>query len=702
MAGCFENPDSLLDSVHADTSYSAEISQSPGQEAEPVDLSQEVNGPLTTNEPQLRTLTRLELEATLQWVLGPLDLPDTAPELRRAGFARVGARHGVLSSSAVETHASVVEQVIERVFSNENQRGQLIGCAPEDASCLSDFLRRTGQRAWRRPMSGLELTRYTELHNVCVNDAGGDTLMGYRCTLSALLQSPYFMYRIELPQTDGVFRGYAMASRLAYLLWGGPPDVSLLQRAHSGELNTAAGVRTVAKDMLVDARARAGIRSFISEWFRLDRLDRLRRDVLAETNEEIQFILGKDASLQPWLQWWVYAAKEELYKLVENQVFDVDRDYIELLTTDTTFIDQKLFDMYRNTAPAGEGAVAFGNPSDGEAIKMMGMPDSDGFSAAVHASDSPRRGLLGTMAVLSQLGKQNETSPTRRGLYIMRRILCLEVGEPPDNIDQCKRPEGTSRRESMEVHHMCAPTCSGCHKQMDPIGFALDAFDTVGRHRGTDDWGFPLDTTVNWTLIDNGQTQQVPFDSLRSMSEAFAALPQTTDCVTKQVFRFATGREETASDDLALSDLTQAFVSDGRRLKGFLIHFVGTDAFRKAAPTTDADAPAPTLSQVVERVFTPACGACHVAAQLGGLSLAGDDELLARLTAVSQGVPTMPLITPGQPELSYLWQKVMGTHVEVGGTGQRMPPTEPLHTAELDLLRAWIMSLESSTLGGAR
>jgi mono/diheme cytochrome c family protein len=237
---------------------------------------------------------------------------------------------------------------------------------------------------------------------------------------------------------------------------------------------------------------------------------------------------------------------------------------------------------------------------------------------------------------------------------------------------------------------------------MDPIGFALDAFDTVGRHRGTDDWGFPLDTAVSWTLIDKGKSQEIPFDSLRTMSAAFVDLPQATNCVTKQVFRFATGREETAADDAALAGLTQEFISDGRRLKGFLLHFVGTDAFRKAAPTSDAEAPAPTMSQVVENVFTPACGSCHVAAGLGGLSLAGDDGLLARLLGASLGLPTMPLVTPGRPSDSYLWHKVVGTHTDIGGSGSRMPPTEPLHTAELDLLRAWILSLDSSQMGGAK
>ena len=360
-------------------------------------------------------------------------------------------------------------------------------------------------------------------------------MLGYRCALCIVAVALVYV-PVELRRLMVCMR---LCDGLAVIVFvmGAPPDTALLQKAH---LDSSILQMVCARPPKRCWQIRGHRpRSFISEWFRLDRLERISRDVLAETSSEVQFILGK---MEPSALVAVVGVRseEELQKMVEHQVFEVDGDYLDLLTTDTTFVDQKLLDMYRNTATPGDVASSFGVAPSGNAIQQTGQPDSNGFAAAV-APESPRRGLLGTMAVLSQLGKQNETSPTRRGLYIMRRILCLEVGEPPDNIDQCKRPEGTSRRESMEVHHMCTPTCSGCHKQMDPIGFALDSFDTVGRHRGTDDWGFPLDTAVNWTLIDKGTTEQIAFDSLKTMSAAFAELPQATDCVTKQVFRFATG-----------------------------------------------------------------------------------------------------------------------------------------------------------------
>jgi mono/diheme cytochrome c family protein len=621
-------------------------------------------GPVEHDGQFLRRLTRTELSRSLAQILGPVALPPTEPDLHQAGFARVGARHTTLSNSGVERISTAIEDVLDQVFSDEALRNQVLGCDVNTAGCPEDIVRRVGQAAWRRPVTQDELTRYMALYDAC-NTAPHQ---GARCVISGLLQSPYFQYRVELPSEDRVFRGYAMASRLSFLLWSLPPDLTLLQAAHRGELDTADGVRAMATQMLADDRARAGLRAFTDEWFRTDRLERLERDVLAQTNEELQFELGRSGTLQPWLAWIAFAAEEELRSLVEHQVFDVDGDYLDLLTTDVTFVDSNLVDIY-----GGNSRIA-----------VEGQPNALGFARARHASDSPRRGVLGTMAILGQLGKQNETSPTRRGLYVMRKVLCQEVGEPPDNIDMCNRPEGVSRRNSMENHHMCAQSCAGCHAQMDPIGFAMDRFSTIGVFRQYDDWGFPIDSQVTWRA---GNGDEMRFDSLRTLADQFKARPEATECVTKQVFRFATGREESLEDKAQIEALTEAFRGDGRKLKAFLIHFVGTDAFRKAPAEKSGDESV-SLAQVSNEIFERHCGICHISTALGGLDLTNDDGLLDRLKAASSA--GMPLVTPGTVEQSYLWHKVVGTHAENGGSGEQMPPSTPLSESERNLLRSWI------------
>lgn len=753
---------------------------------------------------QLRRLTRGELQRTLAHVLGPIVLIDAEPDLHRAGFARVGARQVTTSTSGVERYAFALEDALDQVFGDPVATAALAPCPVEQPGCARQALPELGRRAFRRPLTADELSSREALIDAC-----GGALPGLRCAVASLIYSPHFIYRVELP-TDGVYTGYAMASRLAYFLWGGPPDDALLDAAAAGELDTAEGVRLHATRMMDDPRARVGLRSFVDEWFRTDRLERLGRDVLAVTYEPVQFQLGREGTLQPWLQHLVHAAGEELRRMVEHHVFDLDADYMDLLTTDTTVIDSDLLDIYQlgfdeegfpvqvrsgegeeiddegddedEEGPFDEGecrvyctedcveadeddpaecaeicddecamlAAFYANPqacddacwnewcpeediADCEAfcddecaefwgrddgddgddegdededdeggeeaarvqrLELVGQPDADGFVLARHRPDSDRRGLMGTMAMLGQLGKQSETSPTRRGLYIMRRILCLEVGEPPDDIDLCHRPDGVSRRDSMENHHLCAAACAGCHSQTDPIGFALDGFDTIGRVRRVDDWGYPLNTAVDWRLVRADGSHQFQFDSLTTMAQTFRELPEATECVTRQVYRFGTGRSEALADQQTIGALNRLFTDNGRRLKPFLVAFTATDAFRRA-PSEDAghdgQGEAPDLARIHAEILGPECGACHIGSALGGLDLAADAGLMDRLRAPSS--TGMPFVTPGDPSQSYLWHKVAGTHADVGGAGTLMPPPAPLSDDHQQRLRAWIEAL---------
>lgn len=649
----------------------------------------------TLGDAELRRLTRLELVRSLRHVLGPVTVEETEPDLYQAGFAKVGAGKVATSSSGVERYSYAIEAALDQVFADPAHKAALIGCEAAGLSgeaCVDDFIRRVGQRAWRRPLTNAQLERYRALQAECLG-ATSDFDLSLRCVASALLHSPWFLYRIELPR-DGVFEGYDMASRLAYFLWGAPPDLALLQAAYAGELDTAEGVRSHAARMLESPRAREGLSAFVDEWYRLDRLDRLERDVLALTHEPLQFALGKEGQLQPWLAWIAEAAREELRRMVVGHVFDDDRDYLDLLITDRTWVDPQLQAIYELPFDdEGIEQVGSGETNAEAQLVLDGPPDDRGFARAHHTEASPRRGVIGTMAILAQLGKQNETSPTRRGLYVMEHILCLEVGQPPDDIDLCERPEGVSRRESMEAHHLCAPACTGCHSQMDPLGFALDGFDTIGRQRASDDWGYPLDTAVEYHLVSGGQTTKLSFDSLRTMADTFYGLPEATSCVTRQIYRYATGRDEHEGDPAVIDALNEAFVDGGRRMKGFMIHLVGTDAFRKPAAGVELpDTGAPlTLSQLANDVFAKRCAPCHVGGSaLGGLDLSDDEGLLERLSAASTALPSMPLVTPGDPSRSYLWHKVSGTHLDVGGSGTPMPPGGDLSNDDTTLIRQWI------------
>ncbi len=846
-------------------------------------------GPLANrvDQPELRRLTQIELRRSLRYVLGDIEVEVTEPDLFRAGFARVGARDVVTSQSAVERLTLAVESSIDRVFTDDARRAALLGCDPSSAACIDSLIAELGPKAWRRPLDSYETERLRSLAARCT-ELSGSAVEGSRCVVSGLLLSPNFLYRVELSEPNGEFRGYAMASRLSYLLWSAPPDATLLAAAEAGELDTADGIRTHAARMLDDARAREGLRSFVDEWYRLDRLERLERDVLVYTSEEVQFALADAGELNAFLTKMTESAREELRRMVVDNVLDQRADYLDLLTTDRTFVNRELEIFYNlrfddeggaasivapgyenvedeeeafscvedcayycrdmcgeddtcvegcvpacttecealpvcqaecnancreecegdaacetscatgcateceaedcnaicmnDECPAecgddadclaecgvncpaicegfqmgcmpgcqaecdiecgGDAACATsctdrcvpdcqreeeggGSPEEcrrecrsdcsGECgddadcqtecetgcdidcmtlgpplLTTEGPADEAGWMPARHSAQSPRRGVIGTMAFLSQLGKQQETSPTRRGLYVMEHLACLEVGDPPDEIDLCERPDGVTRRQSMEEHHVCAASCGGCHRQMDPLGFALDGFDTIGRIRLVDDWGFPLDTTVQWTLASNGSTTELNMDGLRSMADTFRNRPETEACVTRQLFRFANGVEE--PDEAVVEEMATEFRREGRRLRDFILYFVGTASFRRAAVPNDALPIEPTVSAVGQRVFGTRCAPCHVGETLGSLDLRNDAGLAERLSRPSS--IGMPLITPGDLSRSYLWQKVQGTHAEVGGDGDPMPPTgSPLTPREVEGIQRMIEAM---------
>jgi len=226
---------------------------------------------------------------------------------------------------------------------------------------------------------------------------------------------------------------------------------------------------------------------------------------------------------------------------------------------------------------------------------------------------------------------------------------------------------------------------------MYPFGFAMDGFNPIGQWRYEDDWGYDLDTQGDWAVTERGRTTMHSFDSTRTMAETFRTLDTTSMCVVKQMLRLSTG--QVAPDEATINALNDAFQGGDRSLARFIVHLVGTDTFRTmpAAPTTPAGPP--TTQRVHDEVFATGCAPCHVGgAALGGLDLSIRDDLMATLMLPSMQLSTMPLVTSGDPENSYLWHKINGTHADVGGSGELMPPAgHGLSPEHLELVRAWLM-----------
>jgi hypothetical protein len=504
--------------------------------------------PLRPGPGGLRRLTAPQFAATLRDLLGPVTLPEIEPDTAHSGFAAVGASTISVSPIGVEKYEAAARAAVEQVFSDPKRRDAFFGCAPggaPDEACARAFVKGFGRRAWRRPLTGGELDRYTAAA-VSIGRSLGDGYGGLRHVATALLQSPHFLYRVEVgraAQPGTTLRRYdphEMATRLSYLLWNSTPDDALLAEADAGGLTDAASVRAAAARLLASPRAREGLGAFLAELFAIEHVETVAKDAAVFS------------ALTPALR---RSMQTEFRRLFEAHALERRADLLELFTTRDTVVDGPLARFYGLEGPSGAA-----------------------FAAATHPANGARAGLLGTGAFLVLWGKQHETSPTLRGKFIRTALLCGEVPSPPPGVSTVlpDLPPGARISRRMQLaQHVSDPSCAGCHGLVDPLGLGLEQFDAIGRFR----------TTERGAAIDpSGALEGAPFADARGLGERLRANPGVRDCLLRNFYRFATGRIETADEAPALAALGAAFDAQGRRLPDLVVALVTSDAFRLAAP----------------------------------------------------------------------------------------------------------------------
>jgi hypothetical protein len=517
----------------------------PGDPGDPSTTPPTMTPPAAAGGGRLRLLTRAQFEASLRDLLGDVVVAPTELDTIANGFASVGATYATISPRGVEQYEAAVLAPLQQLFADPARRAGIVGCTPQgldDQTCARRFVTDFGRRAWRRPLTGAEIERYTQLA-LGAGKALADAGAGLMHTTSALLASPNFLYRVELGEPDpagGRFRytGWEMASRLSYFFWNTTPDVDLLAAAEAGQLLTPEGVRAQVTRLLASPRARAGFAdSFGRELVGLADLDDTPKD---------------DARFTPTLK---QAMRAEVLRLFESRL-DGNADLLDLFDSTSTFANAELAAIYGITGIKGADLVPAQLP------------------AAI-----PRAGLLGTAAFLALQSKQDATSPTVRGKFVRENLLCQEVPDPPDNLDTTLKepPPGLkpTLREHMEMHRS-NPVCASCHALIDPMGYAFESFDWVGAYRDKDN-GKPVDTT--------GELEGVRFTNAREFAVALRKLPLAQDCLLRNVFRYAAGHKETEADEAELGAWKQTFEASGHALVPFLAAVAARDGFRTVSPT---------------------------------------------------------------------------------------------------------------------
>ncbi len=509
--------------------------------------------------PAMRRLLAYQYRNAVGDLLGPASAEVVAaPEdFEISGQIAVGAAQIFSGNLAISQYEDSALLAVSAVFDEQGRIYDVLGCTPvsaDDSACAEQYVREFGRRAFRRPLTDEEVGIWLELHAYgraeLESFEGGAFLV-----LAGMLQSPNFLYMVEVGQPDpddpGLSRltGYELATKMSFLLAGTTPDDVWLDVAEQGGLDTRAGIRDVAWAMLERPGARDALDEYFIELYDLRGLDSVVKVPSAFPN------LGSDidqpVSLSPD---FAPSARGETLELLRDIIWEQDGDFRDVLTAEYTFVNPLMEFFY------------FGSAFDPEA-------DMSVFTRVELPAEQGRAGILGHVGLLSLLARSNRTAPTLRGQFIRSTVLCDTIPPPPDDVE-FELPdddEAPTMREKL-IEHQNNPACASCHIPLDNLGFALENYDGFGFYRTTEN-GFPVDASAE--LIDLGE-----FDGLREMAALLRESPKVPACAVKKLYRHAQGHVETEGEETALEDLTDDFVDADHSMQELLVELVSSKAFR--------------------------------------------------------------------------------------------------------------------------
>jgi hypothetical protein len=373
--------------------------------------------------------------------------------------------------------------------------------AADESRCADEILRGLARRAYRRPATDADVAELMSFYEMGRAEGSFDT--GIQFGLERLLVSPQFLYRVERePAGAGAFlvSDLELASRLSFFLWSSIPDDELLEVAERGALRDRGVLRTQVQRMLADARSEALVTNFAAQWLFL-------RDV-AVKDPDIFLFPDHDVSLR--------LALERETELFVDSVLRGGGSVLELLTAKHTFLNERL-------------------------AKHYGVPNVQGshFRRVELGEQSPRNGLLGQGSILTVTSYAARTSPVLRGKFVLDNLLASPPPPPPPDVPSLATEDTEdgaplTMREAM-VRHRADPACAACHAKMDPIGFALEHFDAVGRWRDEDAAG-PIESRselADGTVVDGPDGVRA---LLMSRPELFVS------ALTEKLMMYALGR----------------------------------------------------------------------------------------------------------------------------------------------------------------
>ncbi len=450
-------------------------------------------------------------------------------------------------------------------ISNSPARERIFICTPasaaDETACANRIFTNLTRRAYRRPATAADVEAPMSFYREA-RKTGGDFDAGIRVGLARVLSSPSFLYRME-EDPAGLRAGAAhpvsdieLASRLSFFLWSSIPDQQLMNLATAGRLREPGVLAAQVRRMIADKRADALVSNFTGQWLQL-------RNLEAKVSPDILMFPDFDDNIRK-------AFRKETEMLFAH-ILRENRSSMELLSADYTFVDERL-------------------------AKHYGIPGVYGSRfRQVKLTDPNRRGLLGHGSVLSLTSVATRTSPVFRGKYVLSTFLNTPPPPPPPNVptlDDSNKEAGAAVpktvREQLERHRQ-NPACAGCHRVIDPVGFALEQFNSVGQWRTSGPGGSALDTggvLADGTKVDGPIALR---NAILSRPDAFANI------LTERLLTYALGRGVEASDMPVVRGITRRAAASNYRLSAIVQSIVESAPFQMR--TKPEQTPTTTVAQ---------------------------------------------------------------------------------------------------------
>jgi len=480
----------------------------------------------------MRRLTEAQYNNTVHDLFDHIDPPDQSfPAGGKVGRFSANVSQSVSSRLATQ-YRTAAESIAERAVEDV---GALTGCDTVDRECAAEFIRAFGRRAYRRPLTDEEQTRFVNVF-ASANDQW-DANVGIRLVVEGMLQSPNFLYRIEEGEPVGdnyvELTDYELASRLSYLLWNSAPDAKLLEAAEAGTLSDPAELERQARRMLEDQRARETLRHIAMQWLGINHLDRLTvpDDAFDETMRE--------------------SMRQSTVAFLDEVLWKGSGSLRELLTAEFAFVDDEMASVYGVESPGGDGMVK----------KDM--------------SEHKRQGVLTQPAVLA--AHAGGAPSVYRGRFVQDALLCNSPPPPPDKLDDPPEThEGQHPRERAN-DRMSHKQCGTCHKPMEGIGLTFNQFDALGRFRTEDDHGNRLDDTGRAYAFTGDDTE---IDGVSDLTRRLVDSGRVQRCMSRHMFNYAFARHASSDDGCTVEKLRNALEESNYNLKEMLVAITQTAAFR--------------------------------------------------------------------------------------------------------------------------